>query len=493
VSTGLEAASREDLLALVGLLQRQEEASKEQIAELRAANAVLTARVAELEKRVGRNSGNSNMPPSTDVFGRAKNEQGVGGAAGGGKSKPRRGKRNGAKGSGLALVSDPDVVEDVFPPVCGGCAAPFTALTRAGSLGYARRQCTDIPPVTAKVTETRWHTLGCACGARTAACVPAGVPHGPCYGPGLAALAVYLLVYQHVPVARTAELIRDLTGAQVSTGWVAAQLPRAAGLVVPCLRLIRALLTLGHVLHADETTTNIAGRRRYLHAACTERLTFLGLAPRSRAGANGLGVLPQFRGVMVHDAYFQLYDGYPDAEHQLCVAHVVRELTAQDERYPHQRWARQLRWVFSQLIKQADAARAEGLDHLPPERIAGLIRSYHHAVAGGLAAHPRTSDTGKQSDATNLLERLRDHAEAYLRFTTDLHVPATNNLAERDQRPVKTQVKISGCHQSETGARNWLDVRSYISSARKHGLGAFDALHTAMHGTVWIPPIALVH
>jgi transposase len=112
-------------------------------------------------------------------------------------------------------------------------------------------------------------------------------------------------------------------------------------------------------------------------------------------------------------------------------------------------------------------------------------------VADGLALHLRTSETGKQSDAANLLERLRDHADQCLCFTRDLHVPPTNNLAERDQRPVKTQVKISGCHQSETGARNWLGVRSYLSSARKHGVTAFDALRVAMQGTLWMPSVTL--
>ena len=490
MSVGLEAASREDLLALIGLLQRREREQGEQIAALLAANAVLTERVAELERKAGRNSGNSNMPPSTDVFGRPK-EQAAADPGSGKQTAPRRGKRGGAKGHGLALVADPDVVQDVFPAVCGGCAAPFAGLAGADSLGYSRRQCTDIPPTSAQVTETRWHTVGCGCGAETSAPVPAGVADAPCYGPGLAALAAYLLVYQHVPVARTAELIGHLTGAQVSTGWVAAQLPKAAGIVAGSLRLIKALLVLGHVLHADETTTNIAGKRRYLHAACTESLTFLGLAPRSRAGASGLGILPGFRGTMVHDAYFQLYDGYPEARHQLCVSHVVRELTAQDELRPHQRWARQIRRVLSQLIKKAAAARAEGLRHIPPERTAPLVRSYHRGVADGLALHPRTSETGKQSDATNLIERLRDHADQYLLFTRDLHVAPTNNLAERDQRPVKTQVKISGCHQSEAGARNWLDLRSYVSSARKHGVTAFDALRLAMHGTPWMPPITL--
>jgi transposase len=136
------------------------------------------------------------------------------------RGKPRRGRQCGAKGSGLSLVEDPDVTEHVFPPVCGGCSAPFAGLGEADSLGYTRRQCTDIPPTSAKTTETRWHQVGCGCGHVTAALVPDAVPDAPGYGPGLAAPAVYLLVYRHVPVGRTAELISDLTGAQVSTGWV---------------------------------------------------------------------------------------------------------------------------------------------------------------------------------------------------------------------------------------------------------------------------------
>ena len=112
-------------------------------------------------------------------------------------------------------------------------------------------------------------------------------------------------------------------------------------------------------------------------------------------------------------------------------------------------------------------------------------------MAVGLSRHPRTCAHGAQSDATNLLERLREREHEYLRFLKDTTVEPTNNRAERDQRPVKTRVKISGCHQSETGAANWLAVRSYISSAVKHGVGAYEALRTAMTGEAWMPPIAL--
>jgi transposase len=473
--SGLESLSREDLLALIAVQQRQ-------IDELKEVNDRLRARVAELERRLGRNSGNSSMPPSSDVFTKPAKPPAP-------KSGRRRGGQRGAPGGGLALVERPDVVEHAFPQACGGCGDLFAVLTEADSTGFTRRQRTDTPPVTAQVVETRFHTVTCRCGARTAAVVPTGVPDTPAYGPNLAAFAVYLLVYQHVPVERAARLIADLTGAAPSTGWITAQLARAAELAAPALRLIRALLTLAHVLHADETTTRVRAGRAWLHTACTDRYTLLGLAPRSRSGARGLGVLDAFRGTLVHDA-LNLYDDFPHATHQLCVAHVIRELTALHEQYPDQRWADQIRWALARLIEQARRARDAGLDHIPPEYAETYLRIFHQGVAVGLARHPRVPGRG-QSDATNLLERLRDRANDYLRFTRDLHVAPTNNQGERDLRPVKTQIKISGCHQSETGAANWLAVRSYLSTAAKHGLNAYATLRAAMTGQPWMPPIAI--
>ncbi len=86
---------------------------------------------------------------------------------------------------------------------------------------------------------------------------------------------------------------------------------------------------------------------------------------------------------------------------------------------------------------------------------------YRHAVLVGLAQHRRT-DGRKQTKARNLLERLRDRADEILRFTGDLAVPFTNNGSERDLRPVKTQIKISGCHRAATGATNWLRARIHL-------------------------------
>ena len=72
-----------------------------------------------------------------------------------------------------------------------------------------------------------------------------GVDVPVCYGPNLRALAVYLVVFQHVPVERAAALLADLTGATASTGWVSAQVAQTARALVEVEALIKTVLAAG--------------------------------------------------------------------------------------------------------------------------------------------------------------------------------------------------------------------------------------------------------
>jgi transposase len=55
----------------------------------------------------------------------------------------------------------------------------------------------------------------------------------------------------------------------------------------------------------------------------------------------------------------------------------------------------------------------------------------------------------------------------------------------------KTQMKISGTFRSEASAKAWARIRGYVSTARKHGLTAFDAILTAAKGNPWTPTPSL--
>jgi transposase len=70
-----------------------------------------------------------------------------------------------------------------------------------------------------------------------------------------------------------------------------------------------------------------------------------------------------------------------------------------------------------------------------------------------------------------------------------VRIPPTSNQAERDVRPAKTQQKISGRLRSEKATRHRYAIRGYISTAAKHGISPFTAVHDALNGNAWMPPI----
>lgn len=61
------------------------------------------------------------------------------------------------------------------------------------------------------------------------------------------------------------------------------------------------------------------------------------------------------------------------------------------------------------------------------------------------------------------------------------------NGCERDIRMAKLKQKVSCCLRTMTGARQFCAIRSYLSTAARHGLSFFDALVMLTAGRPWIP------
>ena len=138
-------------------------------------------------------------------------------------------------------------------------------------------------------------------------------------------MAVYLSVFQHVPVERAQFLIAELTGGVVSAGFVHSFLGKAAGLVTGAAQLIRTLIAAAPVAGLDETTlrSGPAGDKKYVHGAFTELYSAFWLGTRSLETMREAGILPSFAGIVVSDRYVGYYsDSWQhSAGHQACAAH----------------------------------------------------------------------------------------------------------------------------------------------------------------------------
>jgi transposase len=382
----------------------------------------------------------------------------------------------------LLQLGDPDEIINHVPDACVGCGAD---LGDAAGARVVRRQLHDIPTITPVVVE-RMHRRRCSCGATTTAAAPAGVGAATVYGPNLRALAVYLLVFQHIPVARTAALIADVTGARPSTGWVSSVLTATAHVLVDVEKLIKTLITLARVIHVDETSSTSTGRA----GGCTSRAPTS--SPRITCTAPVAGPQsPNSRSCPTTAAPWCTTRSASTTPTPTpaprCAVHLARALTAAAEAHSDQLWPGQAPRALYGLNTAAHTAREQQLSHIPPEIADPLLTEWKHALLVGLAQHRRAPGR-KQSKTRNLLERLRDRDEQVLLFARDLSVPFTNNQAERDVRPTKTQMKISGCHRSDTTARAWLRIRGYISTVGKHDDNILTALHDAITGNPWTPP-----
>ena len=473
----MSAPSYEQLAALVAAQERT-------IAQLQARIVEQDAEIAELKRQLGASSRNSSKPPSSDGLDKPAPKSLRG------RSERKPGGQPGREGRTLRQVERPDEVVVHEPGACTGCGGTLTGEDRPA--GVLRRQVFDLPTITVRVVEHRLVSRRCACGTVTQAPAPAGVSAPAQYGPHAAAIAVYLVLGQHLPVARTAALLAELFGTPMSVGTVAAWTSRAAAGLEPFTAAARRALGGAELVHLDETGLRVAGRLHWLHVASSARFT--GLFCHRRRGKEAIdaaGVLPGFTGIAVHDA-FTSYSRYPTATHALCNAHLLRELIAvvdHHDAHPPSGADTPAGWCWAaQVIDALLALKAiTGTGALPGPDVLATSRRLivSAALIGASARGGPPGAVGRRHRA--LARRIRRRLDDYLRFASDLRVPFDNNLAERDIRMAKIKQKVSGCLRTLAGARDFAAMRSYLSTAAKHGRRPFDVLTELTSGNVWIP------
>ena len=463
------------------------------VRELMAANERLVAEVDRLRAEAGKNSGNSSKPSSRDSAAERKRQaedrkkRSEAKSAGAGK---RKGKQRGAKGFGPKLSPDPDVVIDHRPVECSGCGA---VLDDPGVV-RARRQVVDLPEPVPVVTEHRSHACSCSCGTVTVGAFPGAVQAPVTYTARVRAVVVYLLGRQHVPVARVQETMRDLYGLELSTGAINNFYTDAGRRLGSFIAALVAVLKTVTVLHADETTDRVGTDTCWMHVLSTKMFTLIHASmTRGTDAITEMGVLAGYRGVVIHDR-LALYWQFRKAKHGLCGAHLLRDLEEVATVASQRSWAAGLAALLGEINTACGDARLAGHLGLAPSLVRAFSARYDQLVAKGIAANPEPAKGLKrgyyQRKSHNLVTAFATHKKPILRFMNDLETPMTNNQAERDLRPGKLHRKISGCFRTLEGAQRHANVRSYLSTTRKHDIPAITALTDLFTGNPWIPTAA---
>lgn len=426
----------------------------------------LKAENSELKARLSSNSRNSSKPPSSDGYTKKP--------ALPKKLKGKHGGQIGHKGNTLQQSQEPDQTVTCKPARCT-CGHAFSEQEMELS---EKRQVFDLPQPKLEVTEYQIYKGTCPdCGLSHKGLAPAGVNSPTQYGNKVKALVVLLNVQYKVPFKKIQLLFGDLFSCPINESSVYSAALLCYQNLDQSEQIIKSKVTQNDVVHVDESGVRVEGLLRWLHTASTNLFTYLFVHDKrgEQALQSDKSILNNFTGWLIHDCWSS-YFKFTRAKHGLCGAHILRELEALVET-GQSKWAKTFKTFLMHVYEMPFQQRVMQQQQ--------IISRYRRICQSGLMAEPPPIKAlgkrgrSKRTKARNLVERLIREQDAVLAFAFNKEVPFTNNLAERDIRPVKVKQKISNCFRTFKGAEIFARIEGFVSTSRKQKQNVFSELcHT---------------
>lgn len=437
---------------------------KKRIAELETKVVHLESIIVQLLEKIEqfmhpKNSRNSSVPPSKDGNRPLKNQSLRT------NSGKKVGGQKGHKGSTLEMTKTPDIIVNHQPAFCGFCSKD---LSETAAELISCRQVVDIPPIKPEYTEHRIYKKTCSCGHCNTSDFPIQIKTSISYGPNIQATIAYLHTRQYLPFERMSEFFADFCNLPISQGTICNLLQRFAQKATPAYELIAAKIKQQKVVGADETGIKVNGKKGWFWAWQNRFMTFIafsnnrGFATIEDNFAKGF-----MNAVLVHDCWSSHFKT-PCKTHQLCIAHLLRELVFFEQKY-QSKWATNFKKMLSEAL--------ELKKNLTPNQYLTPIKQ-RTQILETLNELLQEIVPKNQKELNAFHKRITKYQDFVFAFLHYYEVPPDNNGAERAIRNVKVKQKISGQFKTENGAQIYAVIRSVTDTCIKNGQNILAAFKT---------------
>ena len=377
-----------------------------------------------------KNSSNSSVPPSQESITarelrRTKSLRKPSGKPSGGQPGHK----------GLKSVATPDRIIEHEPLYCKCCGRPL------GGVGYRKIRTTQVIDLkfVIETSEHQYYEKVCQCGCVNNCDAP---NYRIKYGDNIRALVTYLNVVQCIPFKRIAELISDLSGQKISEGTVQNMLKENSTKADAAYEEIRKRIECAPVVGADETGAAVGKELHWNWIFQNDLLTYVyqmksrGQQAIDSKFPNGLP-----NSTLVTDRY-RSYFNMNVKDHQVCLAHLLRNAEYLNELDTKQDWSRR----FIHLITHAiDLKRAGDIT----KRKIKVLNTKMKNLLGESLTH---LDDEFESFKKGIL-KVKDYMFTFL-----------------------TKQKVSGCFRTDGGADDFAKLHSIAETAMKNGNSKFNAI-----------------
>ncbi len=441
--------------AEIAKLNRNIESLKHQLRKKNEEITELKDRLSKYENPE-KDSSNSNTPPSKEriedeIVRRTKTLRKSSGKKPGGQV--------GHKGHKLSCIDTPDEIVDDIPNYCTNCSESLADAERI--LDYVT-QVVSIPDIKPVIKEIRHYVMICKnCGERIRT-TPRRRSNDVVYDASVKSLVVYLSVVQFLPYGRIASFLHDVLGLSPSEGSLVNWVNEAKRNAQPIVDKIKEYIMSSNIVGFDESGCYCNKRLNWAWIAQTVYYTLL-----FRANSRSSKVLTEQFGDSLermtavtdrHSAYFALHF----LNHQVCLAHLLRELQYLSELDTNQKWSEQIANLFREAIHERNTNPTAIINKTSwLDKLDSLLKL-------------NVSNLGKKFNTLkNGLIKCRDYI---FNFLEDPMIPSDNNASERGIRKLKIKLKNSCTFRSDFGADAFLELHSVVETAKKHNQTPFNAI-----------------
>ena len=420
----------------------------------------LTARIAELEAKLGMTPANSSKPPSSTH----PHEKPPPSKP---QSKRQRGGQPGHDKHDRPLIPAEEcaAVIPVVPSVCRRCGQALTGVDPEP----LRHQVWELPEIQPIVTEYQRHRLVCTCGCSTCGELPEGVPTGQA-GPRLIAFAGLLMACFRQSKRRAAQFLSMILNQPASPAWMVALQNRVALAVEPAYDELAARLPQQESLHIDESPTKQGTSKAWVWTFVASSFTLFACRT-SRARDVLKELLGAAYGGIIHCDRARMYWGV--GRLQWCWAHLKRD--------------------FQALIDSpCHTAKRLGHDLMrPTKEMFALWQNVRDGTLSRRAFRRRMKPIRRQIDALLLrgyfnartygfCKELVEHKKHLWTFVDVAGLQPTNNAAEQALRHAVIWRKLSFGTQSAAGSRFVERLLTVVETCRRQKRNTFAWLTTAV-------------
>ena len=470
-----QLVKKQDVLIESTVKQRTKELEnkhKQEIQEKDKEINALKKEIAKLHSIMDNNTSNSGIPTSKTKIGekkyipnsREKSNKTVGGQLGHKKHK-------------LLRFSEEEATEvvEVSPKLCPKCGSNKIEIEKESI-----DKCETDYEV--KVIKRLYKFKDCKCkncGSHFHTPIPNNLKEDNQYGSTVKSLAVCLNNEIYTPFNKVVKLVEGITNGEIklSEGYVAKLQKQASDNLDEYIEELKEYIPKQEVYGWDDGVISINTKDGILRTYCTDQVAlFIAHEHKNEEGLKEDGILSNTKKdtIVMHDHILHNYNEKYQFENVECLIHLIRRLKKMRENTKHE-WCDKLRELLSKANQERNKLIKEKINCFSEEYLNELTKSYDKIMEEAKEVNDEDTNNYFFKEEMNFIKDLEKYKKHYLLWAYRFDIPSTNNNSERNIRPVKSKMKISGQFKNIETAKYYARIRSYIETCKKNGINIIDA------------------